>query len=55
MMATAAHAVLAEVDEVVPVGTIEADDVHTPGNYVNGIVCTRSVKRIEQRTVSASA
>jgi 3-oxoacid CoA-transferase subunit A len=52
MMATAAHAVLAEVDEVVPVGTIEADDVHTPGNYVNGIVCTRSVKRIEQRTVS---
>lgn len=55
MMATAAHAVLAEVDEVVPVGAIDSDDVHTPGNYVNGIVCTRSVKRIEQRTVSAYA
>lgn len=52
MMATAAHAVLAEVDELVPVGNIDADDVHTPGNYVNGIVCTRSVKRIEQRTVA---
>jgi 3-oxoacid CoA-transferase subunit A len=53
MMATAAHVVLAEVDELVSVGSIEPDDVHTPGNYVNGIVCTRSVKRIEQRTVSA--
>jgi 3-oxoacid CoA-transferase subunit A len=53
MMATAAHVVLAEVDELVPVGSIDPDDVHTPGNYVNGIVCTRSVKRIEQRTVSA--
>ncbi len=53
MMATAAHAVLAEVDELVPVGGIEPDGVHTPGNYVNGICCTSSVKRIEQRTVSA--
>lgn len=53
MMATAAHAVLAEVDELVRVGGIEPDDVHTPGNYVNGIICTSSVKRIEQRTVSA--
>jgi 3-oxoacid CoA-transferase subunit A len=52
MMATAAHVVLAEVDEVVPIGTIEPDHVHTPGNYINAIVCTRSVKRIEQRTVS---
>lgn len=53
MMATAAHVVLAEVDELVPVGTMDPDDVHTPGNYVNGVVCTRSVKRIEQRTVRA--
>jgi 3-oxoacid CoA-transferase subunit A len=53
MMATAAHVVLAEVDELVGIGGIEADDVHTPGNYVNGVVCTRSVKRIEQQTVSA--
>lgn len=51
MMATAAHVCLAEVDELVPVGTIGHDDVHTPGNFVNKIVCTSSVKRIEQRTV----
>jgi len=55
MMATAAHVVLAEVDELVPVGGMEPDDIHTPGSYVNAIICTRSVKRIEQRTVSAYA
>ncbi len=51
MMATAAHVCIAEVDELVPVGAIEADSVHTPGSFVNKIVCTRSEKRIEQRTV----
>ena len=51
MMATAAHVCIAEVDELVPVGAIEPDSVHTPGNYVNMVVCTSSVKRIEQRTV----
>jgi 3-oxoacid CoA-transferase subunit A len=52
MMATAAHVCLAEVDELVPVGTMDPDDIHTPGSYVNMLVCTRSEKRIEQRTVS---
>ncbi|HEX2837687.1 MAG TPA: CoA transferase subunit A [Phycisphaerales bacterium] len=51
MMATAAHVCIAEVDELVPVGAIGPDDVHTPGNFVNKVVCTSSVKRIEQRTV----
>jgi 3-oxoacid CoA-transferase subunit A len=55
MMATAAHVTFAEVDELVPVGAIEPDDVHTPGGFVDGVIVTRSVKRIEQRTVSASA
>ncbi|HYF13694.1 MAG TPA: CoA transferase subunit A [Phycisphaerales bacterium] len=53
MMATAAHVCLAEVDELVPVGAFDPDDVHTPGNFVNALVCTRSVKRIEQRVVRA--
>ncbi|MGQ0627346.1 MAG: CoA transferase subunit A [Phycisphaerales bacterium] len=52
MMATAAEFVIAEVEEIVPEGTIDADLVHTPGSYVNRIVKTTSVKRIEQRTVS---
>ncbi len=51
-MATAARFVIAEVDEIVPAGSIDPDDVHTPGNYVDRIVQTVSEKRIEQRTVS---
>src|ERR1043165_2676746 len=51
MMATAAGFVIAEVEEVVPTGSIEADQVHTPGSYVNRIVRTVPEKRIEQRTV----
>jgi 3-oxoacid CoA-transferase subunit A len=50
MMATAASVVLAEVDEVVGLGEIDPDQVHTPGNYVDRFVQTRSEKRIEQRT-----
>ena len=53
-MATAAKFVIAEVDEIVPAGSIDPDDVHTPGNYIDRVVQTVSEKRIEQRTVSAS-
>jgi 3-oxoacid CoA-transferase subunit A len=51
MMATAAAFVIAEVEEIVPVGQIEADCIHTPGNSIDRIVQTVSEKRIEQRTV----
>jgi len=53
MMATAAAFTIAEVDELVPLGAIEADTVHTPGLYIKRIVQTAAVKRIEQRTVTA--
>ncbi len=53
MMAQAAAFVIAEVEEIVPTGTIDADQIHTPGNYVDRLVKTASVKRIEQRTVRA--
>ncbi len=52
MMATAAAFVIAEVDEIVPTGKIDPDQVHTPGSYIDRIVQTRCEKRIEQRTVS---
>lgn len=52
MMATAASFVIAEVDQIVGVGEIDPDHVHTPGSYVNRIVQTVCEKRIEQRTVS---
>mgnify|MGYP001243224087 CR=1 FL=1 len=51
MMATAATFVIAEVEEIVPVGQIDGDAVHTPGNFINRIVKTTPEKRIEQRTV----
>lgn len=52
MMATAATYVIAEVDEIVNLGEIDPDHVHTPGSYVNRVVRTVSEKRIEQRTVA---
>jgi 3-oxoacid CoA-transferase subunit A len=51
MMATAAAFVIAEVEEIVPTGSIDPDQIHTPGSYVNRVVKTVSEKRIEQRTV----
>jgi 3-oxoacid CoA-transferase subunit A len=52
-MATAATFVIAEVEEVVEKGTIDPDQVHTPGNYIDAIVVTKPEKRIEQRTIRA--
>jgi len=52
MMATAARITLAEVDELVAVGAIQPDDVHTPGVYVDALFQgIAEEKRIEQRTV----
>jgi 3-oxoadipate CoA-transferase alpha subunit len=38
IMATAAKVVVAEVDELVPAGGIDPDDVHTPGIFVDHVV-----------------
>ena len=52
MMATAADCVIAEVEELVEVGQLEPDNVHTPGIYVNAIFQgPHYEKRIEKRTV----
>jgi 3-oxoacid CoA-transferase subunit A len=51
-MATAADFVIAEVEEIVELGKIEPDCVHTPGIFVDAIFQgTGYVKRIECRTV----
>ncbi len=56
MMATAAAHVIAEVEEVVPVGSIDPDHVHTPGVYVDSVFVAQGIeKRIEQRTVRERA
>jgi len=52
MMATAADQVIAEVEELVEPGKLAADQVHTPGIFVDAIFQgTNYVKRIEKRTV----
>jgi 3-oxoacid CoA-transferase/3-oxoacid CoA-transferase subunit A len=55
MMATAAKLTIAEVEEIVEVGTLDPDQIHTPGIYVQRIFQGRGYeKRIERRTVTAS-
>src|ERR1700719_1710720 len=51
-MATAAHFTIAEVEELVPVGSLDPDNIHTPGIFVQRIVQgARYTKLIEKRTV----
>ena len=38
VMATAGKVVIAEVDEIVPAGTLRPDAIHTPGIYVDKVV-----------------
>jgi 3-oxoacid CoA-transferase subunit A len=52
VMATAGRVTVAEVEELVELGTIDPDHIHTPGIFVKRIVHGRSFeKRIEQLTV----
>jgi 3-oxoacid CoA-transferase subunit A len=52
MIGTAGKITIAEVEELVEVGTIAPDDVHLPGIYVKRIMQGPSYeKRIERRTV----
>ena len=52
IMATAGKITVAEVEELVEVGTLDPDQIHTPGIYVHRIFQAQGLeKRIEQRTV----
>jgi 3-oxoacid CoA-transferase subunit A len=52
MMATAAKVTIAEVEHLVEVGDLEADNVHTPSIYVKRIFQGEVFeRRIERRTV----
>lgn len=51
MMATAAKITIVEVEELVELGSLDPDQIHTPGIFVQRIVVgPRYEKRIEQRT-----
>jgi 3-oxoacid CoA-transferase subunit A len=52
MMATAGRVTVAEVEQLVEVGSLEADHIHTPGIFVQRIVHGLNYRKpIEQRTV----
>lgn len=52
MIATCGKITIAEVEEMVPLGTFDPDQVHTPGIYVQRIFQGKNYqKRIEKRTV----
>ncbi|MDB3904999.1 CoA transferase subunit A [Crocinitomicaceae bacterium] len=51
MMAMAGRITIAEVEELVPAGDLDPNEIHTPGIFVQRIFQgTRFEKRIEQRT-----
>jgi 3-oxoacid CoA-transferase subunit A len=51
-VAMAGKICIAEVEELVPIGALDPDSIHTPGIYVDRIVVNANPeKRIEQRTV----
>jgi 3-oxoacid CoA-transferase subunit A len=52
MMAAAGKITIAEVEELVPAGTLNPNEIHTPGIFVQRIFQGQGYeKRIEQRTV----
>jgi 3-oxoacid CoA-transferase len=56
MIATCGKVTVAEVEELVDVGALNANDIHTPGIYVDRIVQgAKYEKRIEFRTIAGTA
>ena len=53
MMATAAKVTIAEVEEFVPAGELDADMIHTPGIFVQRVIKAGDYEKpIEQRTIT---
>lgn len=51
-MATAGRVCVAEVEEIVPTGSLDPDAIHLPGIYINRLICGAPYdKDIEFRTV----
>lgn len=52
--ATCGKVCIAEVEEIVPVGSLDPDLIHTPGIFVNKLVLSTAEKKIENRTTRAA-
>jgi 3-oxoacid CoA-transferase subunit A len=56
MCAMAGRVTVAEVEEIVPIGSLDPDEIHTPGIFVQRLVLNANPeKRIEQRTLRKTA
>ncbi|MGY5809955.1 CoA transferase subunit A [Rhizobium sp. LEGMi198b] len=53
--ATCGKICVAEVEEIVPVGSLDPDHIHVPGIYVHRLIQGQHEKRIEQPTTRAVA
>lgn len=51
MMAAAGKITIAEVEEIVEVGELDPNEIHTPSIYVQGLIVGKHEKRIERLTV----
>lgn len=49
--ATCGRICVAEVEEIVPLGSLDPDTIHLPGIYVHRVLQGAHEKRIEQRTI----
>lgn len=54
MVATCGKVTVAEVEEIVEIGELDPEAIHTPGIYVDRIIQSKPEKRIEQRTVRSA-
>ncbi len=50
-VATCGKVSIAEVEEVVPTGMLDPDQIHTPGIFINRIILGKYEKRIENLTI----
>ncbi len=53
-MAEAGHVTVAEVEEIVPTGSIDPDMVHTPGIYVDRVVVGEHLDKVIERRMTRS-
>lgn len=51
MMATAGKITIAEVEQLVEVGEMDPDEVHSPGIYTQRLIVGQQEKRIERKTI----
>lgn len=53
VVATAGRITVVEVEEIVEPGELDPTQIHTPGIYVDRVICGSFEKRIEKRTLRA--